>query len=550
MPSPLPASRLLCMSSLLLLSVSLTAQAADPPGAPRRARDRAEVVDVRGPATLRAGQGAMAHVELRNTGTTTWVEGYGLRVVAGSDPLARRQRARLPQGTTVPPGSSWVFSLPLRAPTHLGTYTAHFRAARRQVLFGKTARLSVQVVAAGPLVDASTLQRKLIMGYQGWFTCPGDGAPQSRWRHWFNSQTPSATSATVDCWPDTSELDADELFETGFTKPDGTPAPVFSSYKRKTVVRHFKWMQEHKLDGVALQRFSASLSQPAQRARRDQVALNVRAGAEAHGRVFYLMYDISGHDPATLVQDLKRDWAHVVDQLKLLESSRYLRHRGLPLLAIWGLGFSDRPGTAAQAAELIDYFKRSAPARYRATLMGGVPSRWRTLSVDSKTDPAWRAVYRSFDVISPWMVGRFGDEVGADLFMNSVMRSDVLEAKQAGADYMPVVFPGFSWKNLKPGAALNQTPRRGGRFYWRQVFNALDLGCTTIYGAMFDEVDEGTAMFKLAATRADLPAQGTFLPLDADGERLPSDWYLRLAGEAGKALRGEIPLSSRRPIDP
>jgi hypothetical protein len=71
-----------------------------------------------------------------------------------------------------------------------------------------------------------------------------------------------------------------------------------------------------------------------------------------------------------------------------------------------------------------------------------------------------------------------------------------------------------------------------------------------IYCAMFDEVDEGTAMFKLAPTQAQLPVEGTFVPLDADGVTLPSDWYLRLANEAGKMLRGEILLTNQIPIAP
>jgi len=71
-----------------------------------------------------------------------------------------------------------------------------------------------------------------------------------------------------------------------------------------------------------------------------------------------------------------------------------------------------------------------------------------------------------------------------------------------------------------------------------------------LYGAMFDEVDEGTAMFKLAATGADAPAQGSFLTLDADGLTLPSDWYLRLAAEGTRMLRGDIPLSASIPITP
>jgi hypothetical protein len=67
---------------------------------------------------------------------------------------------------------------------------------------------------------------------------------------------------------------------------------------------------------------------------------------------------------------------------------------------------------------------------------------------------------------------------------------------------------------------------------------------------MFDEVDEGTAMYKLAPTAAQLPAQGTFVPLNIDGYSLNSDWYLRLADQAGKMLRGEIPVTSTIPITP
>ena len=71
-----------------------------------------------------------------------------------------------------------------------------------------------------------------------------------------------------------------------------------------------------------------------------------------------------------------------------------------------------------------------------------------------------------------------------------------------------------------------------------------------IYVAMFDEVDEATAMFKIAENASQTPPTGRFLTLDADGESLPSDWYLRLMGEASKMLRGERSLSTSRPINP
>jgi hypothetical protein len=114
---------------------------------------------------------------------------------------------------------------------------------------------------------------------------------------------------------------------------------------------------------------------------------------------------------------------------------------------------------------------------------------------------------------------------------------------------MPVIFPGFSWHNLNAGQ-LNQIPRIGGAFYWRQAYNAISAGCAMIYGAMFDEMDEGTAMLKLAPTPNQLPAQGTFVPLNIDGYALPSDWYLRLADQASRMLRGDSLLQSSMPITP
>jgi hypothetical protein len=63
-----------------------------------------------------------------------------------------------------------------------------------------------------------------------------------------------------------------------------------------------------------------------------------------------------------------------------------------------------------------------------------------------------------------------------------------------------------------------------------------------IYVAMFDEVDEGTAIFKCTN---DPPVGEGVSFLTYDG--LPSDHYLRLVGQGGKMLRGEIPLSATMP---
>ncbi len=397
----------------------------------------------------------------------------------------------------------------------------------------------------GATVDPSTLTGKMLMGYQGWFACPGDGSPMNRWVHWFDAQTPNETNVTVDFWPDISELDSDELFATAMTMTDGSPAYVYSPWKQKTVLRHFRWMQENNLDGVFLQRFTSELSNPSNFAWRNGVTANVRLGAETYGRVFAIMYDISGQNPATLVSTLTNDWAYLVNTMHVTNSPAYICHRGKPVVAAWGFGFTSRTNTPDQALTIINFFKAAG-----CTVMGGVPTYWRTLTSDSQTDPSWAAAYRAFDIISPWSVTRFSTLSGADSFKQNLIIPDLADTRSHGIDYMPVLFPGFSWHNLKPEYALNQIPRLGGTFYWRQAYNAIQAGCTLLYGAMFDEMNEGTSMFKMAPTANELPAQGTFVPLNIDGQQLPSDWYLRLADQATRMLRGDIPLQTAIPIIP
>lgn len=396
-------------------------------------------------------------------------------------------------------------------------------------------------------VDASTLEGKLLMGYQGWFGCPGDGSAGSAWVHWFRHNAPVATNATVDFWPDISELEPDELFATDMTLTNGSPASVYSAFNPKTVMRHFKWMKDYNLEGVFLQRFSSALSSASSFAFRNQVTVNVRLGAEAYGRVFAIMYDISGTPGGTLVSTLTNDWGYLANALEITKSPSYLRHRGQPVVAIWGFGFTDRPGTPDDALTVINWFKSAG-----LTVLGGVPTYWRTLKNDSQTNAAWATVYRSYDIISPWSVGRFSTLAGADTFKQNLIVTDLVQTASLHLDYMPVIFPGFSWHNLKGDAyALNQIPRNGGTFYWHQMYNAISAGCTMLYGAMFDEMDEGTAMLKLAARTNDLPVEGSFVPLNTDGNtNLPSDWYLRLAEEASRMLRGDIPLQDQVPITP
>src|SRR6266568_5952293 len=140
-------------------------------------------------------------------------------------------------------------------------------------------------IGLGPGVDATTMDRKLLFGYQGWFGCPDDGSPLRRWEHWFRRDRPAQVGTVrVDLWPDVSELDADERCRTPLTLPGGQAAEVYSAYNAKTVDRHFRWMEDHGLAGVFLQRFVIGLDDARLRAFRNGVLGNVAAGAESHGR--------------------------------------------------------------------------------------------------------------------------------------------------------------------------------------------------------------------------------------------------------------------------
>jgi hypothetical protein len=63
-----------------------------------------------------------------------------------------------------------------------------------------------------------------------------------------------------------------------------------------------------------------------------------------------------------------------------------------------------------------------------------------------------------------------------------------------------------------------------------------------IYVAMFDEVNEGTAIFKCSD---DPPVSEIAKFVGLEGR--PSDWYLWLTGQVAKMLRKEIPLSFTQP---
>jgi hypothetical protein len=387
------------------------------------------------------------------------------------------------------------------------------------------------------------LDGKVLVGYQGWFRCPGDGSPNNAWSHW-SKGAPTPETMSVDLYPDTSELKSEARCLLPGVTIAGKPAYVFSSFPKGTVEKHFEWMRTYEIDGALLQRFINSIH--TQQLEGDTILKNVRVAAEANGRVFAVEYDLSGAHPQTTLKQLQDDWKYLSDELKITSSPSYLRDHGRPVVAIWGLGFGDKAHIQdpALALEIVEWFKHTAHVR----VMGGVPAGWRTLSADSSPNQGWADVYSALDIVQPWTVGRYRNLEAADQWKVTHLIPDITLTKEKGQAYMPVIFPGFSWHNLNRDTAENQIPRLGGKFLWRQAYNAKAAGATFVKIAMFDEVNEGTAILKAAPLRKDAPEPGYWLTLDADGEELPNDWYLRLASAISRTFHGTAPATSDMPI--
>jgi hypothetical protein len=393
-------------------------------------------------------------------------------------------------------------------------------------------------------MNPTTLPGKVMAGYQGWFNTPADGTGMG-WRHYARGTAGDLTPDTCkfDIWPDTSELDADELCETTFRHDDGTPASLPTSCNRKTVLRHFRWMAEYGLDGVFVQRFYQYCARPEQFACMLKVLDACREGARLHNRAYGMMYDMTGmpgNDSATVIED----WKRLCGETGLIEDPTYIRHNGKPVVVVWGLGFTDKPGyTWRDCVPLVRFLKE-----WGATVMLGVPTGWReqpqehlydaadpSVSIirwfDCVADKALHEAIGAADIVSPWSVARVATIEAAQRLAREVWRADMDWCASRGLEFMPVVYPGFSWRNARHSAPLDQIPRRRGAFLQALYDEAIRLGVRMIYQAMFDEVDESTAIFKCS----NRPPGGRGQFLDMEG--VPSDHYLRLVGRAAETLR-------------
>lgn len=391
----------------------------------------------------------------------------------------------------------------------------------------------------------------IMAGYQGWFRAPGDGTG-SGFGSWGFNRDFGEDNCSVDMWPEVSEYE--KTYKTSFKLSDGTDARVFSSADKSTVDLHFRWMKEYGVDGVFVQRFFDYARGDQENSVPNRILGYALDAASKYERSIAVMYDLSGlrakgEDCSLLIED----WKRLVDQLHVTSqkgAGTYLHHNGKPVVAIWGVGFPDRPYDIRNIGleRLIDFLQND-PVYGGCAVLLGVPTFWRTLEADCCHDPYLHTLIRKADIVLPWTVQRFSPLLHNDMDrFRDLLTGDLKWCDENGVDYVPAVTPGFSWHNLsrkefpddvKPVASI---PRQGGRFYWQQLSTAIRVGSKMIYVAMFDEVDEGTAIFKCTSKH---PASGIDKFVDFDGE--PSDHYLWLTGLASKMLRKEIPLSIAMP---
>lgn len=379
----------------------------------------------------------------------------------------------------------------------------------------------------------------VMAGYQGWFFQPRKGILFAE-----------EDQVRIDSWPDISEYQ--KTYPTGLKLSDGTFARFFSSLDKSTTELHFRWMKEYGLDGVFMQRFFGAACPEV---RESSIVLkNALEVASKYERAIGVMYDLSGlkasgEDCSRLIDD----WKYLVDSLRVTNQSgeqTYVFHNGKPLVAIWGVGFPDRPyNIRTIGLERFMDFLKNDPEYGGCSIMLGVPTFWRELNADCVNDPYLHHLIRQADIILPWMVQRFSPLLHNDMDRyRDIILADIKWCSENNLDYVPSVYPGFSWHNLsryefpddiKPSGSI---PRQGGRFYWQQISTAINSGVTMLYVAMFDEVNEGTAIFKCSNNP---PVGKTIYFIDMDG--MPSDHYLWLTGEAAKMLRHEKPLSFKLP---
>ena len=479
------------------------------------------------------------------------------------------------------------------------------RALRRHLGFtlrpaagGNYHTLDVPVHEEGAMYD--TYEGLVMAGYQGWHGCPGDGRSgwgdtemwyQYAFYNQFNGvMGPGPLHSKIDFWPYMDEYT--NTYNTNFKYSDNTTAAVYSSMDYQTVDTHFKWMKQYGIDGVFMQRFASMIGYEMPKKFNDRVLDNAMTASNKYDRAIAVMYDMVGlkadnGNTTPAVSVILDDAAALLERYHLNDRSAgqryYLYHNGKPLIGLVSACQINMPYDKNDAISIINGLKALG-----YSVMVGLPTYWREGGTDCPsqvTDVAALA-----DVVMPWFVGRYdydGSILGSSYSFDNftgLIDGDIAWCNANGVDYAPNCWPGFRWENSHPQSKI--FPRKGGDFLWKQIYYDITAGADMIYIAMFDEINEGTAIYK-CLEESDVPGNtpsesyyvkyenGTYtvqdndeswlwhvtagsnkwckkaseiaVPLGGIEDGLGEDYYLWLTGQARRMLRGEIPISATKP---
>ncbi len=374
---------------------------------------------------------------------------------------------------------------------------------------------------------SSDVAGKVVVGYQGWFACRGDGSPLNNWNH-----------TNLEMWPDCREYPTTfsgcPFNQAGAQQPgytgnlgNGQPARIFSEYTQSTTNVHVQWMQQYGIDCAAIQRFGTELGNRTLKAYRDSTSVHLKNSCETYGRKFYIMYDISGW--GSFQNDIKTDWTNtIVGSLHLTTSTGYAKQGGKPVVCIWGFGVSGEPGNASSWTDVITWFKNQG-----CYVIGGTAGGF-------ANDASNSTAYNACNMLMPWPVGATGS---MSSFQSTYSR-DLTYCNAHGIDYQAGCYPGTSFYNSNNSWPKNKIPRMHGDFMWSQFAGMRNAGVKSMYIAMFDEMQEATSVFKIAEDSTMVPKGYYFVNLDADGVHVSSDFYLRLITNGARMMKGLIPYQA------
>ena len=361
---------------------------------------------------------------------------------------------------------------------------------------------------------------------------PGDGAPINGWWHWSQDwgQPPSPTNTRIRAWPDMREYTArlpDGVRRTSATasRPRCSP-PTTSRPSTPTSAGCSRTASTPR-------RCSASTRTAARARPATRWPAKVRSAAEAHRP--QVLHHVRRH---------RLDEHAVGDQGRLDHQDVGAHRVARPTpgrtasrwSCIWGFGFNDdnHPLSAGRLPGRDQLVQGPGLLRdRRGADASGAPA-------PAAPGPASSTSTTRFDMISPWMVGRIGTPADSDRFYTERQRARPGRLRRP-RHRLPAlraarrrVGAAARARRLHVAAVLQHGPGRRAR--------ASTSRCST-------SSTRATRSPRPPRPPACVPAGSGLLALDEDGTACSSDYYLRLTGDGGRMLKGQLALTAD-PADP